>query len=617
MPHLEDDPLGGDPFCDAYFADSGDEEIPCVQRDNLAAMFDLAGTLETPVPAQVGELRAPPAPPLPPAAQTAPVAGPAPAIDLAMLVAALREAVPPPQPQAEVAQSLVAISQTLSALSNKMDSCQILGKRARSRSSSPPLSSPPPREKRSRARSRSRSHSRSRSYSPSPSRSGRSSPTSSQFSDQSEDESPPLGDEETLDLGIPPLNDRSALDHELLTAEGELDRTQVAAPAAAPQPTPGTSRATPSVYTRLGPPARSWRESWESPDFRFSRPVEFVPVIQALAKILNFKPQTTTSIQEDSQFSVWVTASSRTVVVPTPWESDLVIQAATKTDDRRVVKEASSFGDSTLAKFLPLSEDDEALLKVLQLDNEAIVYMRSTQNPDWDPAKPFGPKVPHATKEAEKFAKVSETSAALTARLGIYLQRTQGFIYGAFVEREKERQAWQAGLPPPELPSYITDDTLPDAISLANFLTAAITRVAIRQKLEAGFDRRVRFMAVALSKGVVPHMAKLPLKELPLTKGTLFAGEWTTTVESTTKAQLLSVTQAQLARDQPGAGRASTDRFRIPFKKGKGSGGGQSKKGKKGGGNSSSSSEQSGNKKGAGRGCGKGRGGGTKKDAYP
>ena len=123
-------------------------------------------------------------------------------------------------------------------------------------------------------------------------------------------------------------------------------------------------------------------------------------------------------------------------------------------------------------------------------------------------------------------------------------------------------------------------------------------------------------MSVALPKGVVPHMAKLRLKELPLTKDTLFAGEWTTTVESTTKAQLLSVTQAQLARDQSGGGRASGDRFRIPFKEGKGSGGGQAKKGKKGGGNSSSSSDQSGNKKGAGRGRGKGRGCGAKKDAY-
>ena len=190
-------------------------------------------------------------------------------------------------------------------------------------------------------------------------------------------------------------------------------------------------------------------------------------------------------------------------------------------------------------------------------------------------------------------------------------------ISGAFLAREKERQAWLAGVPPPELPSYITDDTLLGAISLANFLTAAMSRLAIRQKLEAGFDRRVRFMSVALSKGVVPTMAKLHLRELPLTKGTLFAGEWTPTIESTTNAQLISATQAQLARDQPGAGKASGDRFRIPFKQGKGSGGGQVKKGKKGGGNSSSSSDQAGNQKGAGRGRGKGRGGGAKKkDAY-
>ena len=453
MPHLEDDPLGGDPFDGLSGPDSVDDEILCGQKDNLAHIYELAERLETPVPAQVGELRAPPVPPLPPVVQTAPVLGPAPAIDLAMLVRALREpAPPPPQPQAEVAQSLVAISQTLEALSDKMDSCRGPGKRVRSRSPSPPSSPPPPREKRSRARSRSRSHSRSRSRSQSPSRSGRSSPTSSQFPDQSEDESPPLRDEETLDLGIPPLGDRSALDHKLLTTEDELDLTPAATPAVAPEPTPGTSKAPPSVYTRLGPPTdtladtarepvRSWRESWESPDFRFSRPLEFVPVIQALAKVLNFKLLATTSIQEDSQFSVWATASSRTVIVPTPWASDQVIQAATGTDDPVVVKEASSFGDSALAKFFPLSEDDEALLKVLELDNEAVVYMRSTQSPDRDPAKPFGPKPAHATKEAEKFAKLSETSAALTGRLGIYLQRTQGFISGAFVAQEQERQA--------------------------------------------------------------------------------------------------------------------------------------------------------------------------------
>ena len=212
------------------------------------------------------------------------------------------------------------------------------------------------------------------------------------------------------------------------------------------------------------------------------------------------------------------------------------MKVATSTDDRRVVKEVSSFGDSTLAKFFPLSEDDEALLKVLEIDNEVVVYMRSTQNMDWDPAKPFGTKLAQATREAEKFAKLSESTAALMGRLGIYLQRMQGFISGAFLAREKEPLAWLAGLPPPALPLYVTDDTLPAAISLANILTAVMSRLAIR--LAIGFDRRVRFMSVALSehKGVVPTMAKLRLKELPLTKGMLFAGEWTSTVESTTKA---------------------------------------------------------------------------------
>ena len=74
MPHLEDDPLGGDPFDGLFGPDSGDDEILCGQKDNLAHIYELAERLETPVPAQVGELRAPPVPPLPPVVQTAPVA---------------------------------------------------------------------------------------------------------------------------------------------------------------------------------------------------------------------------------------------------------------------------------------------------------------------------------------------------------------------------------------------------------------------------------------------------------------------------------------------------------------------------------------------------------------
>ena len=64
MPHLDDDE--GDPFDSLFGPDSGDDEILCGQKDNLAHIYELAERLETPVPAQVGELRAPPVPPLPP-----------------------------------------------------------------------------------------------------------------------------------------------------------------------------------------------------------------------------------------------------------------------------------------------------------------------------------------------------------------------------------------------------------------------------------------------------------------------------------------------------------------------------------------------------------------------
>ena len=78
----------------------------------------------------------------------------------------------------------------------------------------------------------------------------------------------------------------------------------------------------------------------------------------------------------------------------------------------------------------------------------------------------------------------------------------------------------------------------------------------------------------------------------------------------------MNVSQAQLACNQPSTSKSSGDRFRIPFKKGRGSRGKQAKKGKKGGGSNqtSSSSKGGGGGQGAGRGHGRGRGGGTKKD---
>ena len=109
-----------------------------------------------------------------------------------------------------------------------------------------------------------------------------------------------------------------------------------------------------------------------------------------------------------------------------------------------------------------------------------------------------------------------------------YLPCIQGLISATILNWEKEHAALLAGLPPPPVPECMVDETLAGAVSLANYLTAAISRIATRKKLEAGFHRRIRFLSAALaeSRQVVPMMARLQLRELPLTKGPLFAGQW-------------------------------------------------------------------------------------------
>ena len=154
---------------------------------------------------------------------------------------------------------------------------------------------------------------------------------------------------------------------------------------------------------------------------------------------------------------------------------------------RRVIKDAGSFGDSTLTRFFPLVEEDETLLKILELDAEVIEYLGSTYKLDWDPAKPFGVRPNTATKEAERFAKQVESTSALLARLSIYLQWTQGFISATILNQEKERVALLAGLPPPPMPECMVDETLAGAVSLANYLTAAIVARSWRLVSTAGF----------------------------------------------------------------------------------------------------------------------------------
>ena len=134
-----------------------------------------------------------------------------------------------------------------------------------------------------------------------------------------------------------------------------------------------------------------------------------------MAKVLKFSPPPTDSPPtEESEYSVFATGSVRSVAAPALWYRDRVARKASAVDDRRVVKDAGSFGDSTLTRFFPLVEEDETLLKILEIDAEVIEYLRSTYKLDWDPAKPFGAK-PNTAKQVE-------STSALLARLSIYLQ---------------------------------------------------------------------------------------------------------------------------------------------------------------------------------------------------
>ena len=79
---------------------------------------------------------------------------------------------------------------------------------------------------------------------------------------------------------------------------------------------------------------------------------------------------------DESEYSVFTTASSRSVEAPALWSRDRVAKKACQVDDRRVVKDAGSFGDSTLTRFFPLVEEDETLLKVLEVGGRAIKIIR-------------------------------------------------------------------------------------------------------------------------------------------------------------------------------------------------------------------------------------------------
>ena len=263
-PDLESDPLGGDPYVDLFGEDSEGDDIPCGQQENMEQLFKLAERLSSQGHGlEEEDLLAPPV--LTPAIQPQPAPNVPPVLDIATLVAALKEATPPPPPQQpEMAQSPLVITQSLVAISQKLDKPAAHEKRPRSPFLSPSRYSPPPSK---------RPHCREGSVSPARTRSGRSSPASSspgQFSDQWEDEEEDqLADqvEEVFDpCGLPPMEAWYELDRELLGTASDKPPEPVAPPVVSTPPQTALTSTAPvtSVYlTYRGTMFRvSHRGSW-------------------------------------------------------------------------------------------------------------------------------------------------------------------------------------------------------------------------------------------------------------------------------------------------------------------------------------------------------------------
>ena len=127
---------------DLFGEDSDGDDIPCGQQQNMENLLQLAEELGSQGHTLEEDLLAPLI--TAPAPQPQPAPGQPPVFDIAALVAALKEATPPPPPpQPELTQSLLAMTQSLAGISQRLDAPVASGKRPRSPSPSPLRYSPP------------------------------------------------------------------------------------------------------------------------------------------------------------------------------------------------------------------------------------------------------------------------------------------------------------------------------------------------------------------------------------------------------------------------------------------------------------------------------------------
>ena len=126
---------------------------------------------------------------------------------------------------------------------------------------------------------------------------------------------------------------------------------------------------------------------------------------------------------------------------------DPMIISVAKRDMKDILAgSAMSLGDSVF-KFPMSAHDERECLTPQQINPDAIAYIKSSINPDFNPQKPSGnappPPPPPPVAAADKFCKrVVERTATLAHLLGFQVQ-VQAFLHHAFLEQEELHHALQ------------------------------------------------------------------------------------------------------------------------------------------------------------------------------
>ena len=321
----------------------------------------------------------------------------------------------------------------------------------------------------------------------------------------------------------------------------------------------------------------AWRATWAGEKFKFRVPARIQETRRQIVQALGLKTEETDKVPESTNRPAQTRSlfadvpefvAKPFVVVPM---DPITVSIASRDAKDILGGSTTALGASTFAKKFPMTARDEReCLTPQKIDPDAIAYIKSWINPDFNPQKPFGNAQPHLAA-ADKLCKRVEERTTSLARLSAFQVQVQAFLHHAFLEQEEIHRALRddplGNLPPPS--GDFPPEAVRDAMECSAFLTASINRIALHMQAEVRLDNRARLLqsvVPASGRPGFPVYNRKDLLALPLNSDLVFAGKFSETVKATTDTQEVAFQAQRLSQGLLPAQVASTSGYRIPKK---------------------------------------------------